>query len=66
MIIQSNFLSRNNSGESSKVFLSIGLFINKINEPSTIQYHTGCIKKKFTVGKGLLMQKVFNAFNEIL
>ena len=27
---------------------------------------TGCIKKKFTVGKGLLMQKAFNSFNKIL
>ena len=28
--------------------------------------YTGCIKKSFTVGKGLLMQKAFNAFNKIL
>ena len=28
--------------------------------------YTGCIKKQFTVGRGLLMQKAFNAFNKIL
>ena len=28
--------------------------------------YTGCIKKRFTVGKGLLMQKAFDAFNKIL
>ena len=31
-----------------------------------VDTYTGCVKKKFTVGKGLLMQKVFNSLNKIL
>ena len=55
--------------ESEKRELEVSHSIILQSEPLMIctqEVYTGCIKKKFTVGKSLRMPKAFNAFNKIL